>query len=201
MDKDTLEWPLANAALAVAGIPPDSHDCSLYVDTLKKEAYETMERVAEQQVKEARCPNVIMVAPFSSHVKDPNWQSRLCRRFFGSETCSKSGGAGSTGSNGNRFDVLWLTASPEVLLERKRARGEPRDAAELRSEASRAFFTEAEQKRSPPAGPHLCVDTTSWAGSGEKRRGALVGGAATTTIAAGMPAAAAAVVRAATVLL
>jgi len=89
VDKDTLEWPLANAALAVAGIPPDSHDCSLYVDTLKKEAYETMERVAEQQVKEARCPNVIMVAPFSSHVKDPNWQSRLCRRFFGSETCWK----------------------------------------------------------------------------------------------------------------
>ena len=54
VDKDTLEWPLANAALAVAGVAPDSHDCPLYVNTLKGAAYETMERVAEQQVKEAR---------------------------------------------------------------------------------------------------------------------------------------------------
>ena len=83
VDKDTLEWPLANAALAVAGVAPDSHDCPLYVNTLKGAAYETMERVAEQQVKEARCANVVMVAPFSGHVKDPDWQPRLRRRFFG----------------------------------------------------------------------------------------------------------------------
>ena len=72
VDKDTLEWPLANAALAVAGVAPDSHDCPLYVNTLKGAAYETMERVAEQQVRR-RCANVVMVAPSAAR-KGPDWQ-------------------------------------------------------------------------------------------------------------------------------
>eukprot|EP00629_Pelagomonadales_sp_RCC1024_P005757 CAMPEP_0119281862 /NCGR_PEP_ID=MMETSP1329-20130426/25655_1 /TAXON_ID=114041 /ORGANISM="Genus nov. species nov., Strain RCC1024" /LENGTH=93 /DNA_ID=CAMNT_0007282501 /DNA_START=48 /DNA_END=326 /DNA_ORIENTATION=+ len=58
VDKDTLEWPLANAALEAKGLPRDAHDAPYYGATLKPLAYETCFRVAEQQ----RCDTVI-VAP------------------------------------------------------------------------------------------------------------------------------------------
>ena len=48
VDKDTLEWPLANAALVAGGEAADAHDCELYTKTLKAAAYETCLRVAEQ---------------------------------------------------------------------------------------------------------------------------------------------------------
>jgi len=41
VDKDTLEWPLANAALVAKGLPHDAHDAPYYSATLKPLAYET----------------------------------------------------------------------------------------------------------------------------------------------------------------
>ena len=57
VDKDTLEWPLANAALVAGGEAPDAHDCEFYAGTLKALAYETCFRACEQNCK-ARCKEV-----------------------------------------------------------------------------------------------------------------------------------------------
>ena len=61
VDKDALEWPLANAALAAAGAEKDG---AYYNDALKPAAYETCFRVAEQNAKAGL--DVVVVAPFSS---------------------------------------------------------------------------------------------------------------------------------------
>jgi len=123
VDKDTLEWPLANAALVATGHAAHDHGCSLYTDVLKAAAYETMERVAEQAVKAAGA-NVVLVAPFTSHSQDPTWLKRLQTRL--------------SPVNGPLVDVslVWVTAAPDVLNARKAARGDGRDTIELQAIAS-----------------------------------------------------------------
>jgi sugar/nucleoside kinase (ribokinase family)/predicted kinase len=140
VDKDTLEWPLANVALAQAGIPPDSHETALYQTVIKAASYETMERVAEQNI--AAGSSVVLVAPFSSHVLNPDWLSRLSVRLCGVPV-----------------HLLWVSASASKLHARKRARSSARDAVELQT-ANEATFAAAEAKRRPPVGPHVAVDTT-----------------------------------------
>ena len=140
IDKDTLEWPLANAALVAAGLQAHAHDSELYTKVLKHAAYETMERVAEQN---ATCGlPVVLVAPFSSHVKDKLWQSRLQARL-GVE----------------KVLVLWVTARHDVLLARKAARATGRDQVDGPA-GDPTLFAAAESARTLPVGPHSVLDTT-----------------------------------------
>ena len=132
VDKDTLEWPLANAALVATGHVAHDHGCSFYTDVLKAAAYETMERVAEQAVKAAGA-HVVLVAPFTSHSQDPTWLKRLQARL--------------SPTDGPLVDValVWVTAAPAVLNARKAARGDGRDTVELQAVASaKATGTAAE---------------------------------------------------------
>lgn len=140
IDKDTVEWPLANAALAQAGIAPDSHDCDLYKNVLKAASYETMERIAEQNVKSG--VSAVLVAPYSSHVQDPTWLTRL------SERC---GGA--------PVHLVWITAAAETLYDRKGQRGEARDlvdgpAGDLSGQSLLASRSHTTQALTPPSACH-----------------------------------------------
>ena len=114
VDKDTLEWPLANAALVAGGEAADAHDCELYTKTLKAAAYETCLRIAEQN---CRCGvDVVLVAPFTSQCARAEWVEELERRF------------------GADVALAWVTADPERLRARKVARGSARDAVDLASQ-------------------------------------------------------------------
>ena len=66
---DLRSAKLANVALVGAGLPEYAHSSELYTTHLKQAAYETMERLAEQNA--AVGVPVVLVAPFSSHVQDP----------------------------------------------------------------------------------------------------------------------------------
>lgn len=143
IDKDTLEWPLCNAALAAGGLASFAHESELYKTVLKHAAYETMERIAEQNTKVGG--SVVLVAPFSSHVKDEQWQPTLQERL----------GVG-------RVLVLWVTARHDVLLARKAGRAEGRDLVDGPA-GDPALFAASEAARSPPTGPHVLLDTTTFA--------------------------------------
>ena len=145
IDKDTIEWPLCNAALAAGGLADYAHESELYKTVLKHAAYETMERIAEQNTKLGG--SVVLVAPFSSHVKDKTWQPALQARL-----------------GVDRVSVLWVTASHDVLLARKSARGEGRDLVDGPA-GDPALFAASEAARSPPVGPHMLLDTTAVAGN------------------------------------
>lgn len=140
VDKDTLEWPLANAAMAAAGLDPFAHESELYKSVLKHAVYETMERVAEQNTR-CRLP-VVLVAPFSSHVKDPEWYSRLQARL-----------------GVHRLLVIWATARPDVLLARKAKRAAGRDLIDGPG-GDPTLFAVSEAARSPPVAPHFFLDMT-----------------------------------------
>lgn len=42
VDKDTLEWPLANCALSLGGLEENAHDSKTYIEKIKPAAYETV---------------------------------------------------------------------------------------------------------------------------------------------------------------
>jgi predicted kinase len=138
IDKDTLEWPLANACLANAGLQPHALESELYTSVLKPAAYETMERMAEQNV--AAGNSVVLVAPYTAHVQDNTWVQQLSERMRGAPVY-----------------LVWVTASAATLRERKASRASARDATELKNPA---FFAAADSKRKPPIVPHVLVDTS-----------------------------------------
>ena len=92
VDKDALEWPLANCALTAAGAAKDD---AYYNSQIKPRAYETCFRVAAQNCSSGI--DVVIVAPFTSHVKDATFLETLSNRF------------------GARVALLWVFADPEVL--------------------------------------------------------------------------------------
>ena len=97
IDKDALEWPLANCALKAAGAAKDD---AYYNSTIKPSAYETCFRVAAQNC--AAGIDVVMVAPFTSYVRDATFLETLSKRF------------------GARVALLWVFADAEVLARRQR---------------------------------------------------------------------------------
>ena len=42
VDKDTLEWPLANCALSLGGLEKHAHDSKTYIEQIKPATYETV---------------------------------------------------------------------------------------------------------------------------------------------------------------
>lgn len=138
VDKDTLEWPLVNAALKQAGIAPDAHFSELYVNELKALSYETMERVAEQNARAGT--TVVLVAPYTAHLQDASWPSRLSQRCAGAAV-----------------QVLWVVADPAEVEQRKGSRGEARDLVEA---AYPHVAEDVAVKRRQPIVPHKLVDTS-----------------------------------------
>ena len=135
IDKDTIEWPLANAALELAGFPPDSPHSELYTQVLKSRSYEMMERMCEHNTRAGN--SVILVAPYTSHMADEAWPASLSARCAGAPV-----------------SVIWVTASEEVTHTRKRLRGAPRDVRELQG-APRVI-----RPVTSPVVPHRAVDSS-----------------------------------------
>ena len=100
VDKDALEWPLANAALVAAGERADDHGCDFYKATLKACAYESCFRVAEQNARAG--VDVVLVAPFSSYARDASWLDALRSRFGGASVA-----------------LAWVTADAGVVAARR----------------------------------------------------------------------------------
>ncbi|KAK7231078.1 protein kinase [Aureococcus anophagefferens] len=151
VDKDTLEWPLANAALVAGGEARDAHDCDFYAGTLKALAYETCFRACEQNCKAGN--DVVLVAPFSTHAKDPAWLQTLANRC-----------------GADAFGLAWVTAAPAVLRARKAARNAGATPRSSRAPGSRFADAEAARQAYRPPGPHAFVDTSDVA---EEAMGAL----------------------------
>jgi sugar/nucleoside kinase (ribokinase family)/predicted kinase len=126
IDKDALEWPLANCALVAAGAAKDD---AYYNSTVKPSAYETCFRVAAENC--AAGIDVVMVAPFTSYVKDATFLATLARRF------------------GARVALLWVFADPEALARRQRQRNADQDTSVKVTLPK------------PPACAHVLVDTSS----------------------------------------
>ena len=126
IDKDALEWPLANCALTAAGAAKDD---AYYNSTIKPSAYETCLRVAAQNC--AAGIDVVMVAPFTSYVKDATFLATLSNRF------------------GARVALLWVVADPEALARRQQARAADQDTSVKVTLPK------------PPACAHVLVDTSS----------------------------------------
>ena len=108
IDKDALEWPLARAALNAAGAAKDD---AYYNSTVKPAAYETCFRVAEQNCRHGL--DVVLVAPFTSHVRDAGFLADLEKRFEA------------------RVALVWVVAAPDVLRARQLKRGADQDTSLL----------------------------------------------------------------------
>ena len=97
-----------------------------------------MERVCEQNVRGGA--DVVLVAPFTSHMADADWPSRLSTRCAGAPV-----------------SVVWVTCSDVERAKRKQQRAAPRD---LREQSAPAPAAASSSPNVRPALPHRLADTT-----------------------------------------
>ena len=132
LDSDTVTEPVVRAGMALGGYDPDDRDSLVYRRAFRDAVYECLFATAAENLPEVE---VVMVGPFSSEIRDPNFLSDLKKRFQ------------------VEVKVIFLTCDEPLRKERIEKRGNPRDAGKLRDWESYLAMTEVR----PPVFPHECV--------------------------------------------
>jgi sugar-phosphatase len=129
LDLDTVTNALLDGLFAATGAAGHWND-DAHRARVRPARYATLLALAAEQVRVGL--DVVLVAPFTAETRDGAAWERLGEALAPAEPM-----------------LLWLDAPADVLAARVRARGEPRDAADV-----------ASRDPSPPRVPHTVVDAT-----------------------------------------
>ena len=110
LDSDTVTEPVVRAGMELGGLDPDDRDSGAYRNAFRDPVYECLFAVAAENLPACQ---VILVGPFTSEIRDPEWPERLRERF------------------GVEVEVVYVWAEADERRRRIEARGNPRDAFKL----------------------------------------------------------------------
>jgi predicted kinase len=135
LDKDTVYGSFVAAVLAAGGREPGEREGPWYDDHVKMHEYQGLTDTA-REIRRHGCP-VLLVAPFTGQIRDPDAWRRWTGRLGGGEV-----------------RLVWVSCDPRVLRERLVGRGSERDGAKL---AAYDAFVERMRPDTPPPVPHHAV--------------------------------------------
>ena len=78
LDSDTVTEPVVRAGMALGELDPDDRDSPAYREAFRGPVYECLFQVAAENLPHC---DVILVGPFTSEIRDPNWHLHLFARF------------------------------------------------------------------------------------------------------------------------
>ena len=137
MDSDTVSETLIQTSLNAMSKNPDDRDSEFYKSTFRLPVYETLYKVALENID---FNSVILVAPFTKEIRNPNWRAELELTFK------------------VKVSIIYLHCDQEVKFHRMKTRNVKRDEAKLKDwETYLKYFGE----EAPPACPHKAMDTTN----------------------------------------
>lgn len=137
LDQDVLTGPLTRVVAELVGAAPDDLDDPRVRAPTRDATYEALVGTAAACLA-AGAPTVL-VAPFTVERADATAWRALVNRLGTPEATL----------------LVWVTCPPDELVRRMRARGSARDQRKLSD--VRAYL--ASSAHTPPAVPHLAVDT------------------------------------------
>jgi predicted kinase len=114
VDKDSITQAVVRAALRSAGESPDDRESHFYRSTLRPAEYQAVWDTTYENVESGN--SVIMVAPFTSELRDSAW-------------CRRAGVA--FGDLGAIVHAVWVRCDPASMRARILRRAEPRDTGKL----------------------------------------------------------------------
>lgn len=137
LDIDTATEPVVKAGLALAEQNPNDRDSPVFKKAFRIPIYDTLFQLALENLPHI---NVILVGPFTSELRNPNWLDSLTQRLQAP------------------IELHYITCDPELRRLRMQQRNQARDASKLADWDSYLAYYGSE---SPPAFEHHFVDTSS----------------------------------------
>jgi predicted kinase len=134
LDSDTVTEPVVRAGLSFGGGDPDDRDSATYRRAFRDPVYECLLATAAENLPHV---DVVIVGPFTSEIRDPEWAGQLVERLS------------------VEVKVIFLICDEEERRLRIEQRGNPRDDLKLRDWAQYLANTDMR----PPAFPHEMVRT------------------------------------------
>lgn len=117
LDKDELAGEAAGQMLKELGLSPSDRDSEQYFELVRPREYEMLMEQARKETATGK--DVVLDAPFLRELPDPEWSERLLLEW-------------------GEVEVVWVQASPEVMLRNMQFRSAPRDQLKLQGWAEYA---------------------------------------------------------------
>jgi len=111
LDSDTVTEPVVRAGMRLGGEDPWDRDSAVYRAAFRVPVYECLFATAAENLPHT---DVVLVGPFTSEIRSPEWLSELRARF------------------GVEVKVIFVTCDEEERKRRIELRGNPRDELKVR---------------------------------------------------------------------